>query len=102
MHRSRDENFTRQHKDQPQESLGLILVAVCQAAGGTTRVCRTTDDTTAWYRKDYGLVNASGFTVAGSYVFYGVIDPAAPGEAEDAYFTASESFSDSADSNDEN
>jgi hypothetical protein len=80
----------------------LILVAVCQAAGGTERVCRTTDGTTAWYRKDYGLVNAPGFTVAGSYVFYGVIDPSASEEPEDGYFTAPESFSDSADSDDEN
>jgi hypothetical protein len=48
LHRPRDESFTRQHKDQPQDSLGLILVAVCKAGGGTAHVCRTTDSTTAW------------------------------------------------------
>jgi hypothetical protein len=41
-------------------------------------------------------------TVGWTYVFYGVIDPAASGEPADGYFTARESFSDSADSDDEN
>jgi len=48
LHRRRDENFTRQHQDQPQESLGSILIAVCTAGGGTAHVYRTTDSTTAW------------------------------------------------------
>jgi hypothetical protein len=102
LHRPRDESFARHHTNKPRDSLVSILIAVCEAARGTARVCGTTDGTTAWYRKDYGLVNASGFTVAGSYVFYGVIDPSPSEEPEDGYFTASESFSDSADSDDEN
>jgi hypothetical protein len=92
LHRPRDESFARHHTNKPRDSLVSILIAICEAARGTARVCGTTDGTTAWYRKDYGLVNASGFTVAGSYVFYRVIDPSPSEEPEDGYFTASESL----------
>lgn len=98
LHRPRDENFTRHHKDQPQASLKSILIALCIAAGGTVHVCVTPDGTAAWWRRDPEPVNNAEFR---SYVFYGVIDPSVSEEPEDGYFTASESFSDSVDSDDE-
>jgi hypothetical protein len=91
-HLALDKDFTCHNKDQPEESLTSILIALCTKAGGTVHVCGTTDGTTAWYRRDHELVDNASVTIGWSYVFYGVIDPSASEEPEDGYFTASEDF----------